>query len=92
MVDFAIRAEHEEGLLRLKSIQCLSAASSAHPHDHHLAILGALPITRERGTGSELRQRLGYATIGRLLLSQILTLLGQRVNGLKARLEMRSPR
>ena len=36
MVDFAIRAEREEGLLRLESIQSLSVASSAHPHDHHV--------------------------------------------------------
>lgn len=38
------------------------------------AMLGSPPLTRENPTGSELRQRLGYATIGRLLLNQILTL------------------
>ena len=66
MVDFAIRAEHEEGLLRLESIQSLLAASSAHPHDHHVRHARRLADYAREWTGSTLRQRLGYATIGRL--------------------------
>jgi HAE1 family hydrophobic/amphiphilic exporter-1 len=38
------------------------------------ALLGALPLMLERGTGSELRQPLGYTMVGGLVLSQALTL------------------
>ena len=38
------------------------------------ALLGALPLMLERGTGSELRQPLGYTMVGGLILSQALTL------------------
>jgi len=38
------------------------------------ALLAALPLMLERGTGSELRQPLGYTMVGGLLLSQALTL------------------
>ena len=38
------------------------------------AILGGLPLMLGSGTGSELRQPLGYAMVGGLLLSQALTL------------------
>jgi len=38
------------------------------------AILGALPLMVGTGTGSELRQPLGIAIIGGLVLSQMLTL------------------
>ncbi|HEX4507069.1 MAG TPA: efflux RND transporter permease subunit, partial [Alphaproteobacteria bacterium] len=38
------------------------------------ALLAALPIMLGRGTGSELRQPLGYTMVGGLLLSQMLTL------------------
>ena len=38
------------------------------------ALLGALPLMLGRGTGSELRQPLGYTMVGGLLLSQVLTL------------------
>ena len=38
------------------------------------ALLGALPLAFERGTGSELRSPLGVTIIGGLLLSQLLTL------------------
>ena len=38
------------------------------------ALLGSLPLMLGRGTGSELRQPLGYAMVGGLLLSQALTL------------------
>src|SRR5207253_10472895 len=38
------------------------------------ALLGALPLALEQGTGSELRRPLGIAIVGGLLLSQFLTL------------------
>ncbi len=38
------------------------------------ALLGALPLALGRGTGSELRQPLGYTMVGGLVLSQALTL------------------
>jgi HAE1 family hydrophobic/amphiphilic exporter-1 len=38
------------------------------------AMLSGLPLMLENGAGSELRQPLGYAMVGGLLLSQILTL------------------
>jgi multidrug efflux pump len=38
------------------------------------AILGALPLMVGTGTGSELRQPLGIAIVGGLIVSQILTL------------------
>ena len=38
------------------------------------AILGAVPLAFSFGTGSELRQPLGIAIIGGLMVSQMLTL------------------
>jgi multidrug efflux pump len=38
------------------------------------AILGALPLAIGFGTGSELRQPLGIAIVGGLIVSQVLTL------------------
>jgi multidrug efflux pump subunit AcrB len=75
MVDFAIQAEREEHLspeasirqaclLRFRPIMMTTMA----------ALLAALPLMLSRGTGSELRQPLGYTMVGGLLLSQALTL------------------
>jgi hydrophobe/amphiphile efflux-1 (HAE1) family protein len=75
MVDFAIQAERDEGLspvdairkaclLRFRPILMTTAC----------AILAGLPLMLERGTGSELRQPLGFAIVGGLAVSQILTL------------------
>ena len=38
------------------------------------ALLGALPLALETGTGSELRRPMGISIVGGLLLSQFLTL------------------
>jgi Cu/Ag efflux pump CusA len=38
------------------------------------ALFGGLPLMLGQGTGSELRRPLGFAIVGGLLLSQILTL------------------
>ncbi|MGO9802408.1 MAG: efflux RND transporter permease subunit [Steroidobacteraceae bacterium] len=75
MVDFALHAERNEHLapeaairraclLRFRPIMMTTMA----------AILGALPLMLGRGTGSELRQPLGYTMVGGLVLSQMLTL------------------
>jgi multidrug efflux pump len=75
MIDFALIAERQEGLssrqaiykaclLRFRPIMMTTFA----------AILGALPLAVGFGTGSELRQPLGIAIVGGLVVSQILTL------------------
>jgi hydrophobic/amphiphilic exporter-1 (mainly G- bacteria), HAE1 family len=75
MVDFALHAERNEGLepqaairkaclLRFRPIMMTTMA----------AILGAMPLMLGHGTGSELRQPLGYTMVGGLVLSQMLTL------------------
>ncbi len=75
MVDFAIQAEREQHLspeasirqaclLRFRPIMMTTMA----------ALLASLPLMLGHGTGSELRQPLGYTMVGGLLLSQALTL------------------
>jgi HAE1 family hydrophobic/amphiphilic exporter-1 len=75
MVDFALAAEREQGvapaaaiyqacLLRFRPIMMTTMA----------ALLGGLPLMLGAGTGSELRRPLGYAVVGGLLVSQVLTL------------------
>jgi hydrophobe/amphiphile efflux-1 (HAE1) family protein len=75
MVDFAIHAEREKGLsaeeairqaclLRFRPIMMTTMA----------ALFGGLPLMLGNGTGAELRQPLGYAMVGGLILSQALTL------------------
>jgi multidrug efflux pump subunit AcrB len=75
MIDFALDAERREGLspeesiyqaclLRFRPIMMTTAA----------ALLGALPLALETGTGSELRRPMGISIVGGLLLSQFLTL------------------
>jgi hydrophobe/amphiphile efflux-1 (HAE1) family protein len=75
MVDFAIHAEREQGetpleaitqacLMRFRPIMMTTMA----------ALLSGLPLMLGTGAGSELRQPLGYAMVGGLLLSQALTL------------------
>ncbi len=75
MIDFALDAERTRGLspeaaiteaclLRYRPIMMTTAA----------ALLGALPLALESGSGSELRFPLGVTIIGGLLLSQLLTL------------------
>ena len=75
MVDFAIHAERNEGkspeeairtacLLRFRPILMTTMA----------ALLSGLPLTLGTGAGSELRRPLGFAMVGGLALSQILTL------------------
>ncbi|MCE4222187.1 MMPL family transporter [Methylobacterium sp. C25] len=75
LVDFAIVAERAENLspevairraalLRFRPILMTTMA----------ALLGGIPLMVASGTGSEIRQPLGYAMVGGLAVSQILTL------------------
>ena len=75
MVDFAITAERDErlsateavrkaALLRFRPIMMTTAA----------ALLGGVPLMLGAGAGAEIRQPLGYAMVGGLLISQALTL------------------
>jgi hydrophobic/amphiphilic exporter-1 (mainly G- bacteria), HAE1 family len=75
MVDFAIAAERDEGLAPIESIRraCLLRFRPIMMTTM-AALLGGLPLMLGTGTGSEIRQPLGYAMVGGLLVSQALTL------------------
>jgi HAE1 family hydrophobic/amphiphilic exporter-1 len=75
LVDFAVNAERERHLapvdaireaclLRFRPILMTTAA----------AMLAGIPLALGHGTGSEMRQPLGYAMVGGLAFSQVLTL------------------
>ncbi|NMO15981.1 multidrug efflux RND transporter permease subunit [Pyxidicoccus fallax] len=75
MVDFALDAQrtrglspleavHEACLVRFRPIMMTTLA----------ALLGGIPLMMGIGTGAELRQPLGIAIVGGLLVSQVLTL------------------
>jgi hydrophobe/amphiphile efflux-1 (HAE1) family protein len=75
MIDFALEAQRHEGatpeeaiyrasLLRFRPIMMTTMA----------ALLGGIPLALGSGTGAEIRQPLGYAIVGGLLISQFLTL------------------
>ncbi len=75
MVDFALQAEREEHLTPEEAIRkaCLLRFRPIMMTTMS-ALLAALPLALGNGTGSELRQPLGYTMVGGLLLSQMLTL------------------
>jgi HAE1 family hydrophobic/amphiphilic exporter-1 len=75
MVDFAIAAERDEHLTTEQSIR-KAALLRFRPimMTTMAAMLGGVPLMLGQGTGSELRQPLGYAMVGGLLVSQALTL------------------
>jgi HAE1 family hydrophobic/amphiphilic exporter-1 len=75
LVDFAMKAQEDEhlsardairsaALLRFRPIMMTTMA----------ALLGGVPLMLGTGTGSEIRQPLGYAMVGGLIVSQALTL------------------
>jgi HAE1 family hydrophobic/amphiphilic exporter-1 len=74
MVDFAIAAERE-GLSTVESIR-KAALMRFRPimMTTMAAMLGGVPLMLSHGTGSELRQPLGYTMVGGLIVSQALTL------------------
>jgi multidrug efflux pump subunit AcrB len=75
MVDFAINAERKDGLSPLHAIRqaCLMRFRPILMTTM-AAMLSGLPLMLENGAGSELRKPLGFAMVGGLLLSQVLTL------------------
>ena len=102
LVDFALEAERNQGMtpeesiyracvLRFRPILMTTLA----------ALLGGVPLMLGTGTGSEIRQPLGYSIVGGLLLSQVLTLyttpvvylyldkLGSGFRGLTGRISVR---
>ena len=75
MVDFAISAERDENLTPEQSIR-KAALLRFRPimMTTMAALLGGVPLMLGTGTGSEIRQPLGYAMVGGLFVSQALTL------------------
>jgi HAE1 family hydrophobic/amphiphilic exporter-1 len=75
MVDFAITAERDEHLTAEQAIR-KAAVLRFRPimMTTMAALLGGVPLMLGTGTGSEIRQPLGYAMVGGLIVSQALTL------------------
>ena len=75
MVDFAIQAEREQHLSPVESIRraCLLRFRPIMM-TAIAALLGALPLMLESGTGSELRKPRCFTMVGGLILRQMLTL------------------
>jgi HAE1 family hydrophobic/amphiphilic exporter-1 len=75
LVDFAIAGERDRNMAPLAAIReaCLLRFRPILMTTM-AAMLGGVPLMLGNGSGSELRQPLGYAMVGGLLLSQVLTL------------------
>jgi HAE1 family hydrophobic/amphiphilic exporter-1 len=75
MVDFAISAERDEHLAPVEAIR-RAAILRFRPimMTTMAALLGGVPLMLGTGTGAEIRQPLGYAMVGGLIVSQALTL------------------
>ena len=75
MIDFALAAQRERGMSSAEAIRtaCLLRFRPILMTTF-AAAMGALPIALGFGTGAELRQPLGLAVVGGLLLSQVITL------------------
>ncbi|WP_407181265.1 efflux RND transporter permease subunit [Bradyrhizobium sp. STM 3562] len=75
LVDFALQAEQNEGLTTEQSIyQACVKRFRPILMTTMAALLGAVPMMVGTGVGSEIRQPLGYAIVGGLAVSQVLTL------------------
>jgi len=75
LVDFALQAQRERGISPREAIQEACVVRFRPIMMTTLAaLLAAVPLMLGHGTGAELRQPLGYAVVGGLLLSQVLTL------------------
>ncbi len=75
IVDVALRLEREKGMDAEKAVR-----EASHQRLRPIlmttacAALGGIPMIFMNGTGSEFRHPLGYAIVGGLLVSQVLTL------------------
>jgi multidrug efflux pump len=75
MIDFALDAERKRGLSSLDAIhEACMLRFRPIMMTTMAAMLGALPLAIGMGDGGELRQPLGIAIVGGLILSQVLTL------------------
>jgi hydrophobe/amphiphile efflux-1 (HAE1) family protein len=75
LIDFALHAEREQGLTPEEAIyQACIKRFRPILMTTMAAMLGAVPLMLGTGTGSEIREPLGYAIVGGLALSQFLTL------------------
>jgi HAE1 family hydrophobic/amphiphilic exporter-1 len=75
IIDFALDAQRQRGMLPLAAVRqaCLLRFRPIMMTTL-CAIMGALPIALGLGAGAELRQPLGVAIVGGLLVSQLITL------------------
>jgi hydrophobe/amphiphile efflux-1 (HAE1) family protein len=75
VVDFALEAERTDGLAPARAIR-QAALLRVRPITMTMlvAVLSAVPLAVGTGAGHELRQPLGIAIVGGLLVSQVLTL------------------
>jgi hydrophobe/amphiphile efflux-1 (HAE1) family protein len=75
LIDFALEAERNEGLTAEQSVyEACKIRFRPILMTTMCAMLGGVPLMIGTGTGSELRQPLGFAIVGGLLVSQLLTL------------------
>jgi multidrug efflux pump len=75
LIDFALDAERNHGMTPEQSIyQACVLRFRPIMMTTMAALLGGVPLMLGTGTGSEIRQPLGYSIVGGLLLSQLLTL------------------
>jgi HAE1 family hydrophobic/amphiphilic exporter-1 len=75
LVDFALEVQRQQGLSSQEAIyQACTLRFRPILMTTMAALLGGVPLMVGTGTGSELRQPLGYTIVGGLMLSQILTL------------------
>jgi multidrug efflux pump len=75
MINFALDAMRTQGLAAQEAIfQACSLRLRPILMTTFAALFGALPLMLSTGLGAELRQPMGYALVGGLLLSQLLTL------------------
>ena len=75
MIDFALEAQRHQGLPAAEAIlQACRLRFRPIMMTTFAAMMGALPIALGIGAGAELRQPMGVAIVGGLLISQLITL------------------
>ncbi|MDE1145355.1 MAG: efflux RND transporter permease subunit [Azospirillaceae bacterium] len=93
LVDFALAAERIRGLAPVEAItEACRERFRPITMTTLTALLGAVPLAIGGGTGGELRQPLGIALVGGLLLSQFITLYTTPVIYLALRPRQKKPK